>query len=149
MRERPDWLKKIWKDKRRELLRASNYACVRCGSRNELEIDHIIPVSMGGLELDNDNLQVLCHDCHIQKHHEDGCGHEKKKKYIRKATGGYTTMICYKDTTFCASPECQNKCGRKPPADLKAQAEKWWGGPGAPIAYSYYCGGEPEKKNGR
>lgn len=22
-------------------------------------------------------------------------------------------MICYKDTTFCASPNCKNECGRE------------------------------------
>ncbi|HFK4243378.1 TPA: HNH endonuclease, partial [Escherichia coli] len=40
--------------------------CNYCGSTNELEIDHIIPVSKGG-NSNPENLQVLCKQCNILK----------------------------------------------------------------------------------
>ena len=43
-----------------------SYACVRCESRDNLTIDHIIPVSGGGGD-DRDNLQTLCRPCNLQK----------------------------------------------------------------------------------
>jgi hypothetical protein len=54
-------------------------------------------------------------------------------------------MMCYLDKTFCASPHCENKCGRKLTPEILKAADKWWGkGEGeAPIAMSYFCGGEP------
>lgn len=51
-------------------------------------------------------------------------------------------MICYRDRTYCISPNCV--CGRKLTPEIEAAAEEWWGKPGAPIAMSYFCGGEPD-----
>ena len=49
-------------------------------------------------------------------------------------------MMCYRDMTFCISPNCTNACGRKLTDKIKDDADKWWGKPGAPIAMSYFCG---------
>lgn len=44
-----------------------NYRCVKCGREtNDLEVDHIIPVSKGGKST-LDNLQTLCHKCNVSK----------------------------------------------------------------------------------
>ena len=42
------------------------HRCKKCGSRYDLEIDHIFPVSKGGKST-YENLQTLCHDCNIKK----------------------------------------------------------------------------------
>lgn len=48
-------------------------------------------------------------------------------------------MMCFKDITFCASPDCKGECGRQWTPELAKQAESWWGGPNAPVAFAYFC----------
>ena len=43
-----------------------NYCCVKCGSKKNLEIHHIIPHAKGGSSR-LENLQLLCHDCNRRK----------------------------------------------------------------------------------
>jgi hypothetical protein len=41
-------------------------ACVRCGAKQDLHFDHIIPVSRGGGN-SQENIQILCKSCNLQK----------------------------------------------------------------------------------
>jgi 5-methylcytosine-specific restriction endonuclease McrA len=41
-------------------------ACRQCGATSDLQYDHLIPVSMGGTNTE-DNLQILCATCNRQK----------------------------------------------------------------------------------
>jgi 5-methylcytosine-specific restriction endonuclease McrA len=41
--------------------------CVRCGSTEDLEVDHVVPASRGG-ETTADNLRVVCRECHREIH---------------------------------------------------------------------------------
>ena len=45
-------------------LHRDRWRCTRCGSANELEMHHVIEAFMGGLD-DVDNLDTLCHPCHM------------------------------------------------------------------------------------
>lgn len=46
--------------------RRDNGQCVRCGSRERLEFDHIIPVIVGGSSTER-NIQLLCESCNRSK----------------------------------------------------------------------------------
>lgn len=49
---------------RRDVL--SGATCAACGSPDKLVIDHVIPVSRGGLDV-RENLQALCLQCNVEK----------------------------------------------------------------------------------
>jgi hypothetical protein len=41
-------------------------SCIRCGSRQDLHFDHIIPVAKGGGNSEA-NIQILCQSCNLTK----------------------------------------------------------------------------------
>lgn len=46
-------------------------------------------------------------------------------------------MMCYRDMTFCTGDGCKKfgkDCHRSLTKEVLNQAERWWGGKGAPIA---------------
>lgn len=46
--------------------RRDKFKCVKCGSRNDLEVDHIVSDAKGGSNAMS-NLQTLCKLCHSMK----------------------------------------------------------------------------------
>ncbi len=52
---------------RKRILDRDGHECRKCGSIQNLHIDHIIPLSRGGRE-DECNMQVLCRTCNLRKH---------------------------------------------------------------------------------
>jgi len=51
---------------RREVWRRDDGKCVRCGSREKLEYDHIIPIAKGGSNTAR-NIELLCEKCNRSK----------------------------------------------------------------------------------
>lgn len=51
---------------RRNVYKRDNNKCLRCGSREDLSIDHIVPVIKGGVKA-KFNLQTLCVPCNCWK----------------------------------------------------------------------------------
>ena len=68
---------KEWKRERARVLKRDK-VCVRCGEDgtlidpatgrvNELQVDHIVPLSVGGAPFDLRNLRVLCRRCNLAR----------------------------------------------------------------------------------
>lgn len=55
-----------WAVVRRRMLHLANWRCAVCG-RYGNEVDHIVPLHLGGDPWDEGNLQVLCRWDHIAK----------------------------------------------------------------------------------
>lgn len=51
---------------RDRIMKKCGSKCVHCGAIEQLEVDHIIPLSKGGRH-DEDNLQILCRSCNSKK----------------------------------------------------------------------------------
>lgn len=57
-----------WKALRFMARRRDGFACVQCGAKGRLEVDHIKPIrTHPELALDLGNLQCLCIACHARK----------------------------------------------------------------------------------
>jgi hypothetical protein len=52
---------------KREVWKRDNGKCVKCGSKDELHFDHIIPYSKGGTSLLAENIQLLCARHNLEK----------------------------------------------------------------------------------
>jgi len=57
-----------WKFLRVQALERDGWACVQCGERRRLEVDHVLPVrDRPDLSYSLGNLQTLCGRCHSRK----------------------------------------------------------------------------------
>ena len=52
---------------KRKALKRAGYRCAECGATQDLQVHHIVPVSVGGGD-NQRNLQVLCDKCHRRAH---------------------------------------------------------------------------------
>lgn len=43
--------------------------CCNCGSKEDLQYHHIVPLALGGKDI-NSNMCCLCYDCHYKLHHD-------------------------------------------------------------------------------
>lgn len=65
-----------WQALRWQILERDGFACVECGKRGRLEVDHIKPVRDNPeLSFEPSNLQCLCPACHTRKTRIE-CGHK-------------------------------------------------------------------------
>ncbi|MGW1673279.1 HNH endonuclease [Streptomyces sp. NPDC002324] len=66
-----DTARRVWDRRiRPRALARDGFACVHCGEREALEVDHIVPIAQGGTWT-LDNAQTLCRTCHREKTAQD------------------------------------------------------------------------------
>jgi len=63
----------FWNTFRYETMKRDGHCCTQCGSKNDLEVHHQIPIAAGGTNAE-DNLVTLCHACHVAIHAEERKG---------------------------------------------------------------------------
>lgn len=68
LKKRRGYFKSIKKQLKNTFFVRGELVCVVCGAKDKLELHHIIPLAMGGTNK-IDNLMVLCHDHHVEIHH--------------------------------------------------------------------------------
>lgn len=75
----------VWQIVKEKVKERDGFRCIRCGWeekkkmkidgfvewKTNLEVDHILPMKLGGAELDVNNLQTLCFICHDKKNRFD------------------------------------------------------------------------------
>jgi hypothetical protein len=73
-----------WLRIRKEVLRKFD-RCLKCGSRENLHVDHISPVAWGRAPVWSlKNLQVLCRDCNLSKKAKNDFDHRPEAVVYRK-----------------------------------------------------------------
>ncbi|MBY6119818.1 HNH endonuclease [Mameliella alba] len=79
-----------WEALRLQALRRDDWACVQCGARSGLEVDHIQPVrDTPQRAYDLANLQTLCGRCHSRKTRIE-CGHPE----LRPERQAWRDLLC-------------------------------------------------------
>ena len=58
---------KGWIKFRQIILERDGFACIQCKSKDRVEVDHKVPVALGGGLLDAENCRTLCYTCHKEK----------------------------------------------------------------------------------
>lgn len=74
--------KVTWEDVRQKVFEKYGHKCVRCGSIEQIEVHHKIPLKDGGTN-DIDNLIPICRSCHQNVHNRkfDASYHKISKYY--------------------------------------------------------------------
>ena len=76
--DRPRWThgRQISPGLRWNILHKCGHACVHCGATEQLQVDHIRPVSHGGDDSE-ENLQILCRLCNLRK------GNQSESRWLK------------------------------------------------------------------
>lgn len=94
----------LTREQERECRAAHDGACARCGSRERLQYDHVVPLSQGGTN-ELSNFQMLCRECHVLKTQ----GERAPRPHLLQSQFGLATL-----DLFLSTP--------KP----KQQSGSWW-----------------------
>ncbi|WP_158306594.1 HNH endonuclease [Halalkalicoccus jeotgali] len=67
-----------WAKLRQEVLSRDTHQCVNCGSSEELEVHHVVPINDFGTNKKS-NLATLCSRCHYSAHSKESAGDKKDR----------------------------------------------------------------------
>jgi hypothetical protein len=115
-----------WRRRRNRALRLSLYRCAKCGGRYGLEVHHQTYERIGAER--DDDLQVLCRDCHLQTTRDQFAG-RLYLKIVRLVISDAPTATTTADLmdaakTFCAKKKLPYDTARLGPAFDLVQ-ESW------------------------
>lgn len=72
---------KAWRVMRVIVFGYWGHRCLRCGSYDDLHIGHVVPRSLSPeLEMEFDNLQVLCESCNMHKSNKTSDDYRDQKR---------------------------------------------------------------------
>lgn len=102
-----NYMKERRSNRRAKFIQLLGGKCIQCGSKDNLEFDHVHSGwkrhDYNDIRDSNENLiarelkkvQLLCHNCHRQKSHNNGDFINKDKKPVRHGTiWGYKKLKC-------------------------------------------------------
>lgn len=72
-----------------------NYTCQNCGTKEDIEIHHIVPLANGGRDVPS-NVVTLCTECHKAAHGDIALARQRKEdahKIHKEASEG--KVICH------------------------------------------------------
>lgn len=80
---------KKWKEKRQSILERDNFCCVKCNSKENLQVHHTLYIKgRKAWEYNNKLLITVCSSCHLEIHKTEEIkvvkSHSKKPKKIEK-----------------------------------------------------------------
>lgn len=128
---------------REQVFARDGHACKCCGVKENLEVDHIVPVSKGG-ESNLENLQTLCRSCNRRKrtrvaaapiteqalqHDDDQCSLEGETEQSRAETETLKSETSFRTRKTTYSKDFEETFWKLYPTDKnmsKADAWKQW-----------------------
>ena len=88
--------------------------CCNCGSKEDLQYHHIIPISIGGKDI-NSNICCLCYNCHYKLHHD---GKDKKVSNLSELIKKDVSFIVDNNTTCKTLEDTIKKSGGRLLAEI-------------------------------
>jgi 5-methylcytosine-specific restriction endonuclease McrA len=101
---------KLPEKRRRDVLERDEFSCQNCGSKNSVEVHHIVPRMVGGTNKP-ENLRTLCRECHLQVPHPHPHGESdcKATSLARQTYSGKVERLPLGRNLFdVRSPVCAN-----------------------------------------
>lgn len=103
-------------------------SCCNCGSSENIEYHHIVPISLGGNDIES-NIVPLCHRCHKAAHHGRHITH-----YLSHSNSGRKPSATYKDACKVYDMYANGEIGRRKACELlkckksaQITQQKWFG----------------------
>lgn len=120
--------RKVGKNTREAVLERDGYKCVRCGSEDGLQIDHILPQSCGGPHI-AENLRSMCRSCNAArpvagKALEDDLARDGYTVASLRAKFGIDASI--QDLHAQGGRERKGKEGDNPPTPQGGRFDEFW-----------------------
>lgn len=96
----------------KEIKQNKGTICCNCGSSDNIEYHHIVPIALGGNDIES-NIVPLCHRCHKVAHHGRHITH-----YLSHRNSGRKPSATYKDACKIYDMYVDGEIGRRKACEL-------------------------------